>query len=253
MTSRIEHHTKRVPVTRLNPFPVSWYGTMRAARPPTRRAALTLLIVVVLALTAVALFGVQPLQGQTTTVTLVSNTGQGVTSFSEGLDTQYEAWGQPFTTGADATEYRLDSIGIRFGTIHASSNPASELTVTLNNATVVGSAISPNDDVLCTLTNPATFTSDAVNSFHVPTSGDLCPFLKPNTSYAVVVTRDNANTHEISLPLAAGDDEDVLTPPTGWTIHNTPNFFAGPDYPSQAVIGTWVTSATTALMIEGQR
>ena len=228
----------RVLTPRLNPPPASQSGAGRAARPPIRRSALTLLIV--MALAAAALFGDLPAQAQTTT-TLVSNTGQGLSSFSPRiLDSQYEAWGQVFTTGSDATEYRMDSIGIRFGTIHASSNPSSELTVTLNDATVVGSAKSPNDDVLCTLTDPATFTADAVNTFDAPTSGALCPFLKPATDYAVVVTRANNNSHEIGLPLASGDDEDVLTPPTGWTIHNSPNYFDN----------TWVTVASSPLLVE---
>ena len=37
-------------------------------------------------------------------------------------------------------------VGIRFATIHASSSPATELTVTLNDADVIGSAQAPNDD-----------------------------------------------------------------------------------------------------------
>ena len=251
MTSRMNTTPRRVPVTRLNPFPVSQSGTMRAARPPTRRAALTLLIVMVLALTAFALLRAQPLQGQSTTVTLVKNTGKGISSFDpKKFDSEFKAWGQVFTTGSDVTEYRLDSIGIRFGTIHADSDPASELTVTLNDANEVGSAKIANDDVLCTLTNPATFTADAVNTFDAPTSGALCPFLKPETGYAVVVTRVNANTHEIRLPLASGIGEDVLTPPTGWTIYNNPSIFAGPDYPTESVIGTWITAVDYPMMIE---
>ena len=46
-------------------------------------------------------------------------------AITDDLDTVPEAWGQTFTTGSDATEYRLDSIDIRFGTIHADSDPGS--------------------------------------------------------------------------------------------------------------------------------
>ena len=131
---------------RLSPLPADQSGTVRAARPPIRKTALTLLIVTVLALAAAALFGDQPVQGQTTT-TLVKNKGQGISTFqSRQLNRVHEAWGQVFTTGSDATEYRPDSIGIRFATIHASSSPATELTVTLNDADVIGSAQAPNDD-----------------------------------------------------------------------------------------------------------
>ena len=260
MTSRIEHHTKRVPVTRLNPFPVSRSGTRRAARLPTRRAALTLLIVVLLALTAVALLRAQPLLGQTNTVTLVKNTGQDPLVLFEGnppvtvqLTDEYDGRGQTFTTGSDATEYSLDSIGIRFGTIDANSAPDSELTVTLNTVTVVRNAGSVahtiNDEVLCTLTNPATFTSDAVNFFHAPTSGDLCPYLKPDTTYAVAVTRANLNTHEIHLYQTGSNDEDELTPPTGWTIYESGGVRFGPTHPNQNIRGDW-GSGGNILMIE---
>ena len=125
-------------------------ASRRLATLPLRLTALLAL----LALGGVLFAIVQPVQGQTTT-TLVSNTGQSLNEFGliAELDREQEAWGQVFTTGSDVTEYRLDSIGIRFGTIHASSDPASELTVTLNDADVNRSAKKPNNDVLCTLTN----------------------------------------------------------------------------------------------------
>ena len=225
----------------------------RAASRRGIRLAPLLLVAVMLA--AAALFGDQPVHGQTTT-TLVSNTGQDPTILFEGnppitqqLNTDRDARSQPFTTGSDATEYRLDSIGIRFGTIDANSDPASELTVTLNTVTVVGIAQLVNDEVLCTLTNPATFTSDAVNTFHAPTLGDLCPYLKPSTTYGVAVTRANANTHEISLFETSSYDEDELTPPTGWTIHNDAGVRFGPTHSNTDIVGNWVVGGNP-LMIE---
>ena len=214
------------------------------------RLAPLLLVAVMLA--AAALFGDQPAHGQATT-TLVSNTGQELSNTAFGieeLNRETKAWGQAFTTGSDVTEYRLDSISIRFGTIHASSDPDSELTVTLNDADETRAGKQPNKDVLCTLTNPATFAADAVNTFDAPTSGDLCPFLRPETAYAVVVTRANNNTHEISLPLTDSTAEDTLTPSTGWTIHDTPAFLAGPDYTAPSVIGDWVNYGGPVLTLE---
>ena len=223
-----------------------WFN--RAASRRGIRLAPLLLVAVMLA--AAALFGDQPAHGQTTT-TLVSNTGQGLSGFGlVELDSETKAWGQVFTTGSDVTEYRLDSIGIRFATIHASSDPTSELTVTLNDADETRAGKQPNKDVLCTLTNPATFTADAVNTFDAPTSGDLCPFLRPETAYAVVVTRANNNTHEISLPLASSTAEDTLTPSTGWTIFDQPALLAGPDYTAPSVIGDWVRIAQPVLVLE---
>ena len=215
------------------------------------RLAPLLLVAVMLA--AAFLVSNQPAHGQTTT-TLVSNTGQGLSSHPSfgivTLNSADKAWGQVFTTGSDVTEYRLDSIGIRFGTIHASSNPASELTVTLNDADETRAGKNPNNDVLCTLTNPATFTADAVNTFDAPTSGDTCPFLRAETAYAVVITRANNNTHEISLPLAASNAEDILTPSTGWTIHDKPAVLAGPDYTSPSNIGDWIPFSLPVLVLE---
>ena len=216
-----------------------------------RLATLPLLLIALLALVAAFLVSNQPAHGQTA-ITLVSNTGQSLNEFglTAELDSEQEAWGQVFTTGSDVTEYRLDSIGIRFATIHASSDPASELTVTLNDADAVSIAKQPNNIVLCTLTNPTTFTASAVNTFDAPTSGNLCPFLKPETDYAVVVTRANNNTHEISLDQTPGNVTDTLTPHTGWTIDQSPDFVAGPDFTTSTLIGDWVGAAEPALMLE---
>ena len=173
---------------------------------------------------------------------MVRNTGQGIYSSTVQLNSQREAWTQRFETGSDASFYKVDSIGIRFATIHDSSNPASELTVTLH-GTRTFSTNTPNDEILCTLTNPATFTSNAVNTFHAPTSGDFCPLLNPEETYAVVVKRANANTHEISLSLTETRDSDILNPPTGWTIVGIIHYF--PDS-----TGRWDWILTRPLMME---
>ena len=173
---------------------------------------------------------------------LVKNTGQSIYSIDQPLNNQREAWAQVFYTGSDATFYKVDSIGIRFATIHGSSNPASELTVTLHRGRAVP-AFTPNDEILCTLTNPDTFTGDAVNTFHPPMSGDPCPLLEPETKYAVVVKRANANTHEITLSVTRSEDEDILNPPTGWTIFHSPHYF-------RESIGRWSSSPARPLMME---
>ena len=238
----------------------------RAASHRGIRLAPLLLVAVMLA--AAFLVSNQPVQGQTPTVTLVSNKDQGVYKLFAGtpnerpdkieLDSGYQALGQVFTTGS-ATEYRLDSIDIWFATIHADSDPASELTVTLNTANRIrnSQAGNPYDVVVCTLTNPATFTSDAVNTFHVPYSapyegGDSCPYpyLEPDEDYAVVVTRANNTTDEISLYRAASGDEDTRTSP-GWDILDGANAAAGPDRGSS--VGTWLsTSGPLLVEIKGE-
>ena len=166
-----------------------------------RTTVAALIVALVLAVLAGTLLTSIPIEAQQPSTYLFKNTGQPINSLIPSqLDTEYQTLGQAFTTGSDATEYRLDSIGIRFGTIHADASPATELTVTLNHVKGRGLSPDPSHEVICTLTNPATFTSNAVNTFDAPTSGDLCPFLKANTRYAVAVARANANTHEISNP-----------------------------------------------------
>ena len=218
-----------------------------------RLATLPLRLIALLALAAAFLVSNQPAHGQTDTVTLVSNTGQPTSTLggiTAGLNRAREAWGQVFKTGSDVTEYRLDSIGIEFDTIDTNSDPANELTVTLNDANVNRSAKRPNNIVLCTLTNPGTFTSNGVNTFTAP---DTCPFLKAETDYAVVITRDITSTTtppEIDLPYAASQTAlDTLTPPTGWTIYNNSAYVAGPDIEmevqgSAGLIGYWVGGGT---------
>ncbi len=215
----------------------------RAASRRGIRLAPLLLVAVMLAVAA--LFGDQPVQGQTNIITLVKNTGQPpyILFENQGPDpVKFTAatlgLGQVFTTGSDAAEYKLDSIGIRFATIEANSDPATELTATLRRVTILGTFKYINEDVICTLTNPATFTSDAVNFFRATTD---CPYLKPSTSYGVALTRAGLNTHEISLYRTGSDDDDELTTPTGWTIHG--------DGGSQTGTGPW-SARSTALMIE---
>ena len=223
-----------------------------------RGIRLTPLLLMAVMLAAAFLVSNQPAHGQTTT-TLVSNTGEiPATVGPVELDRVDEGWGQPFTTGSGVPEFRLDSIGIRFATIDANADPGSELTVTLNDANVTGAGEKPNDDVLCTLTNPGTFTSDAVNTFDAPTSGDTCPFLKPNTAYAVAIKRDitsftsTTTPPEISLDLASTRDQADPTS-TGWVIFDEPAAFYGPDSTSPSNIGTWVRvsdNLSHSLMLE---
>ena len=204
-----------------------------------------LLLVAVMLAAAAALFGDQPLHGQTNIITLAKNTGQPPTILFEGNPPdpfKFSAFriglGQVFTTGSDAAEYKLDSIGIRFETIDANADPAAELTATLRTVSAFGSSKIINEEVICTLTNPATFTSDAVNFFHATTD---CPYLKPSTDYAIALVRAAVSTHEINLYRTGSDDDDQLTTPTGFTIHG--------EGANQGSTGDW-SAPGTALMIE---
>ena len=166
---------------------------------------------------------------------LVSNTDQSVDGAANTLDTGNPKRAQGFETSDDPGGYGLGSVGINFAEIHADSQPASELTVTLNaDGTNPGSA-------LCTLTNPTSFDPSGVQFFEAPTTGDgACPPLAASTSYFVVIERANNTTDAISLTKTDSNDEDPVNPATGWTVANTRRHLSS---------GTWM-SQSTAHMIE---
>ena len=149
---------------------------------------------------------------------LVKNTGQ--TQFTVGglpINTNKRA--QAFTTGA--TGYTLSSIGIRFRSIGDTATAGRDLVVTLNEVDN-----GEPGDTLCTLSDPLSFTTDAVNTFDAPTTGtDLCPTLAANTTYFVVVQRVNfVSPTIISLNVTNSTNEDTGGA-VGWSIENAEDSF----------------------------
>ena len=158
-----------------------------------------------------------------TATTLVSNTGQSVQTGTHILNSSFPRRAQAFTTG-DATDgYALSSIGVRFGTIDSTSTAGADLTVTLN----TDDSGNPGD-ALCTLDDPASFTSGAVNTFDAPASGtDRCPRLAASTTYFVVVTRvafSVSNTIYLSTASSGIDDTGGAA---GWSIGNQRHYRSG--------------------------
>ena len=190
---------------RVRPHRASPLGAVR-----TRRAALPAvrLVAVLAALAlAAALFGVLPVQGQSTT-TFVKNTGQTAGSGGYLLDATNTQRLQNFTTGPNDKGYTLTSIGVNFYSIASVATAGSELTVTLE-----------GDSALCTLTDPASFTTAGVQTFTAPPTGTgACPTLTKETTYVVVVTRANNTSDLIGLAYTHSGSEDLLTPATGWEI-----------------------------------
>ena len=165
--------------------------------------------------------------------TLVSNTGQSDDD-SSGLDTSSPKQAQSFTTGSNAAGYRLASIGIKFGIIVDPSGAASELTATINKAASSGDP----GDLLCTLTDPASYTAPGVNTFTVP---DACPVLEATTTYFVVVERANVTTDTIWLDVTFSGDEDTAA--AGWSIGNDRlRYFSGSS--------SWSSHGLTSQQIE---
>ena len=195
-----------------------------------------ILALLALALAAVLLWSASAsAQAQEATV-LVKNTGQTAHSATFQLSTAATKRTQAFTTGSHSAGYTLNSIGLSFGDIAEITTAGAQLTVTLNE-------VSGGDpgSVLCTLTDPATFTGAGVQTFDAP-AADPCPTLKARTMYFAVIERvvfPNPDT-SISLQITTSGDEDSGGA-MGWTISDARQFFGS---------GTWTQTASQSHLIE---
>ena len=131
---------------------------------------------------------------------------------------------QEFTAGTHTAGYVLTSIGARATIILNTSTAGSELTATLNEA----SGAIPGA-VLCTLTDPATFTTIGLQTFTAPTTGEsACPTLIPTRTYFFVIER-TSGTGNVGWTVGARDDEDPGSA-RDWSIANGRQLFSS---------GTW--------------
>ena len=167
-----------------------------------------------LALGGVLFATVQPAQAQTATV-LVKNTMQtDAGSHGLSLGANFKR-AQAFTTGANPAGYTLSSIGFSFDSITMTSTAGANLVMTLN----ADSSGNPGA-VLCTLTDPATFSGSGVQTFDAPTT-DPCETLAKETTYFAVVERVATNpTATASLDITASDNEDTGGA-DGWSIEDS--------------------------------
>ena len=145
---------------------------------------------------------------------LVKNTGKTSSTQVWALSDDVPKRAQAFTTGTDAS-YTLSSIGFRFDVIAETSTAGSELTVklTANNRGEPGTT-------LCTLTNPSTFSSNALNTFDAPAT---CPTLARNTRYFALIERTTVTTN-IVLKATGSNNEDSGAA-AGWSISNGRVYF----------------------------
>ena len=163
---------------------------------------------------------------------LVKNTGQTADSTALQLDSTNSKRAQQFTTGTSSNRYTLRSIGIDFGSIFVIATAGTELTVMVN-----------EDDngnpgnALCTLGDPATFTSSGVQAFDAPAT---CPTLAPSTTYFVVIDRVTVGPGAISLSITSSSAEDTGGA-VGWSIGNDRHYLQS---------GSWNTVATKSHQIE---
>ena len=151
---------------------------------------------------------------------LVKNTGQ-TRQGSGQLVKAFPRIGQGFNTGANSLGYRLDSIGIAMGPITDTATAGDDLRVTLhpNRFEYPGYEI-------CTLSAPASFSENAVNTFDAA----ACPVLAPNTSYFVVVERLTfAGVDDITVAHTASLLEDAGGA-AGWSLIELIHIFGRSTY-----------------------
>ena len=162
---------------------------------------------------------------------LVKNAAQTAGSSGALFASTVTKHAQGFTTGAHDDGYDLDSIGFYFNTISSTSTASSEITVTLNERANNGDPGS----LLCTLSDPATFTTAIPNTFDTPTSGTMCPVLSKNTTYFVVVERASGTT-TLSSSTTTSNAEDTGGA-AGWSIADAGYFGTATTW-SQNLLGT---------------
>ena len=119
-------------------------------------------------------------------------------NFPISLSATTTKFAQEFVAGAAADSYTLDFIELTFGTISDTAAAADGITVTLN----ADSSGSPGA-ALCTLEDPAAFSSSGAHKFHAPSPAEtlsgVCPLLEASTRYHIVVERTNSYTGTLTV------------------------------------------------------
>ena len=145
---------------------------------------------------------------------------------------------QAFTTDSYIAGYQLDSVGFLFENIANTATAGSQLVVTLNSE----DSGSPGD-ALCTLTDPATFSTSGLHTFKAPTSAsDLCPTLTPGTTYFAVVERVTFTADEIALLKTESSAEHPGSAPD-WSIGDDRHYYS-------STSSAWTTVQSEAHLIE---
>ena len=204
------------------------------ARLAPKWPAAGILALLALALAAVLLWP-SPAEAQMATV-LVKNTDQTADGTARDLTRNASKRAQAFTTGANAGGYTLSSLGFDFDNIEAITTAGAQLTVTLNE-------VSGDDPgtALCTLTDPATFSSSGVHTFDAPKRSP-CPTLTANTTYFAVIERVIVTTDNTELKVTTSGSEDTGGA-MNWSISNDRHYFQG-------TLNMWTSNMSEAHLIE---
>ena len=144
---------------------------------------------------------------------------------------------QSFTVGTNATGYTLDSVGIHFRSISDISTAGADLRVTLNDVATGGAP----GAVLCTLSDPGSFTATGVQTFDAPTTGTECPTLAARTTYFIVVDRIQVSAASTIDLYGTKSNEEDTGGAAGWSITNGRYLL---------ISDSWITHALASHQIE---
>ena len=190
----------------------------KTRRPGRFLAALGLTAVLLAAFAALLTL---PLQAQSAGVKLVGNTGS-TTLTSQSYN---GIVAQRFLTGTDTDGYLIAEVGVRF---HNVSGKSASVAIKDNNS------INRPGNLVATLDNPSTLTSNAVNWFTAPDDTRL----DSNTRYWIVANDQVNNTGDraqVSYTSNTGQSGEA-----GWEIDNNRVY--------RNAGATWLTSSTSALI-----
>ena len=157
----------------------------------------------------------QTVKNNTPPPALVSNAGQTASGFLGVGGSANWANALTFTTGGNATGYTLHSVDVTLAT----GTPATNTRVSIYETT--GTPPAPTGSGLHALTNPASLTASAVNSFTAAAGATLAA----NTTYAVVVDRSSGTgTTNLSKTTSNAEDSGAAS---GWSIGDKRHFRQG--------------------------
>ena len=167
---------------------------------------------------------------------LIKNTGQAANTGAYQLTAGFPKLAQAFTTGTtgkNGTGYTVDSVGIDFLSISDTSTAGADLRVTLNDVATGGAP----GAVLCTLSDPGSFTASGVQTFEAPTTGTECPTLAARTTYFIVVDRVQVSAAS-TINLSGTDSTNEDGGAAGWSIGDSRYLFASGSWTESPLIAT---------------
>ena len=196
-------------------------GRVRGRSLTARRLAAVLLV-------AFAAFLSLPLQARAqTTITLVSNTGKTTIVSTISINAQ------PFTTGSNSGGYTLTSVVLALG------NYIEDLSILVRivPSTLLNLPDESDSTKIITLTNPASVTGFALNTFTAPANTTL----SADTTYHVLVTNADADA-AVGVHRTSSNAEDDGAA-AGWSIGDT-------RYWKATLADAWSSSTTAFLRIQ---